>query len=708
MPPFHANQKFWGCLLALGISSVSVQLIMVREIMSTFSGNELIIGVVIGSWLLFTGLGSALGGRMAKNRSPDRWLAWGHILVALWPFAQILAVRSLPLFWIRGEIHGLGAVLIASSLALLPYCVTGGMMIPLAGSFLSGTQTTTRVYVADTIGDIIGGLLFSLVLVYLFPHWISLIFLAILNLLAATTMVRRAPGYLGLATIALAVLLSHPLDEGSLSWRFPGQKMVLHKSTPFGQLSVTRTGEQLNVFQDAIPTFSTQDLDTEATAHLPLAQVDEGARVLLIAGGVFGTVEEILKHNPERIDYVELDPAIVGLTEPLGRPAYPSHVQIHIGDGRLYIKETARTYNAVIVDLPDPENAQLNRFYTREFFQEVKSILSPEGVIGFSLVGAENYLEETGLALNRTVHSALKGVFDHVLVLPGPVHYYLGSDRELTRDIASILAARQVSTQRLLDYDLPAMTDPWRIEKLSRLLGSETDVPPNRDLSPRAFGHLLDMWLKKTESPMGVLYMAFLVMIVLAVISAKQGSIHFTIMTSGYAAMAFELTLILLFQLIYGYVYLRMCILITLFMIGSVTGALWSTRWARPQSKQIVWMDVTLVATAVATWLLAVRGVRSTDAVILFSIQYLLIPLFIFVVAVATGCQFSAASRVCLGSDREIIGRLYWSDLAGAACGTILTGLFFVPTMGIIGVLISIMFLKILSLAFARKMEGSV
>jgi len=35
------KRRFWICLLALGISSVSVQLVMIREVMSSFGGNEL-------------------------------------------------------------------------------------------------------------------------------------------------------------------------------------------------------------------------------------------------------------------------------------------------------------------------------------------------------------------------------------------------------------------------------------------------------------------------------------------------------------------------------------------------------------------------------------------------------------------------------------------------------------------------------------------
>ena len=91
------KRRFWVSLLALGISSVSVQLVMIREIMSSFGGNELVIGVVLGTWLLFTGLGSALGVPLAKMGRPERSLFLGHLLIAVLPFAQIAAIRALPL-----------------------------------------------------------------------------------------------------------------------------------------------------------------------------------------------------------------------------------------------------------------------------------------------------------------------------------------------------------------------------------------------------------------------------------------------------------------------------------------------------------------------------------------------------------------------------------------------------------------------------------
>jgi spermidine synthase len=674
----------------------SVQLVMIREVMSSFSGNELVIGLVLGAWLLFTGLGSALGVMFARKARPEIALFSGHILIALIPFAQVTAIRALPLLWVRGEMPGLVSAISSSTLIFIPYCLVAGAMLPVAGGLLQGKETTSKVYIADTMGDIAGGLIFSLVFVYTLTHWDSLVCLALLNLFAAAMMTSYA-GLAILVVLTVGLLAVRPVRVSTLSWRFPGQRLIVHKNTPFAQLTISKTGRQLNVLQDAIPLFSTGDLDVEAMAHLPLCQVEQGASILLIAGGVFGTIEQIAKHKPKRIDYVELDPAILDLDRlihgSLSRPV----VHTHIGDGRLFVKKTDSKYDTIIVDLPDPENTQLNRFYTLEFFREAKSILTFRGVLSFTLIGAENYLEQTGLAVNRSVYAALKTAFKHVLVFPGITHYYLASDAPLTTDIAGELAKRKIVTKRLVDYELHSMADPFRVDLLRRLL-SEQDVLPNRDLSPGAFGHLLNMWLKKSGSPKTLLYVMFVFILGFAVFACRRDLIGFTIMTSGYAGMAFELSLLLLFQVIYGYVYLRICIFITLFMIGSALGAVSSGRFKKGPRWQMLATETTLVVLAATACVAALTGGGGKDQVALFAMQYLVIPSLIVLVAFAAGCQFSAASRMARGSGAEITGRLYLADLAGAACGTILTGLLFLPRIGITGVLVSVLVLKGLSL----------
>ena len=83
----------------------------------------------------------------------------------------------------------------------------------------------------------------------------------------------------------------------------------------------------------------------------------------------------------------------------------------------------------VIVDVPDPSTSQINRFYTREFFAEVRRIFTPGGVLSFSLGTYENYLSKELARLIGVTHETLRKVYANVLILPGGRVFFLGVRR---------------------------------------------------------------------------------------------------------------------------------------------------------------------------------------------------------------------------------------------------------------------------------------
>ncbi len=134
-------------------------------------------------------------------------------------------------------------------------------------------------------------------------------------------------------------------------------------------------------------------------------------------------------------------------------------------------------------------------------------------------------------------------------------------------------------------------------------------------------------------------------------------------------------------------------------MIGAALGAFVSGKFNKTATWQMLACDASLILFTALACVAALSGAQLKGHIALFVMQYVTIPGLLFLVAFAAGCQFSAVSRMARGIGAEITGRLYVSDLAGAACGTILTGLVFLPKIGILGVLISVMLLKGLSLA---------
>ena len=59
---------------ALGVSCVMTQLALMRELLGAFSGNEMVLGVVLGLWLLLMGIGAWLG--RTSESCATRWPPW--------------------------------------------------------------------------------------------------------------------------------------------------------------------------------------------------------------------------------------------------------------------------------------------------------------------------------------------------------------------------------------------------------------------------------------------------------------------------------------------------------------------------------------------------------------------------------------------------------------------------------------------------------
>jgi len=218
-------------LIIICISSVATQLVLIREAISTFGGNELVIGVILGMWLLSMASGAYLGILTTKGEKCRQILFLGHLLLAFLPFIQVAAFRALPLLWVRGELLRIGSVIIGSSLMLFPYGLISGALIPLIARLMSTKDTPAMVYIIDLSGDILGGLLFSFVFVYAFSHWETLIVIGLANLLAALILCFPKLWFMPLILASAMVFLS-PLNLSTLSWRTPRPKDPPSKKYP--------------------------------------------------------------------------------------------------------------------------------------------------------------------------------------------------------------------------------------------------------------------------------------------------------------------------------------------------------------------------------------------------------------------------------------------------------------------------------------------
>jgi spermidine synthase len=723
-----------------------------RELIVVFYGNELSLGILLANWLLWTALGASTLGWVARRvRDPRRLMAGLELAIALALPLTILAVRASKAAFqaLPGELLGPGPMFLTSFATLSVFCLISGGLFA-AGSRLyadarraSTAQATSAVYLLEAVGSGLGGVLASLLLIRFFSAFAIAALVAWLNLLAAgsigvrkTTRRRVALGGLLVATLALPSA-AHILEARSLALLWRGLQLIEARNSVYGNLAVVQTGTSRSLFENGLRVLTVPDpAAAEEAVHYALLEHPAPKSLLLIGGGINGSLAQALQHpSLERVDYVELDPTIFDLAARYfprvwAQLSQDSRVHIHSIDGRLFLKTTARTFDVVLVNLPDPYTAQLNRFYTAEFFREVAGRLNPGGIFSFQVTGAENYISPELADFLRCLEKTLKGVFPEVAAIPGDtVHFFAATQPgTLTTDANTLLArlhSRKLHTRYVREYYLPFRLSPDRMLDLQLHLESQEKTPVNHDFAPIAYYFDVALWSGQFHGGwrqwflrlagvkfghlLGAVALVLSVFAVVVVIFDRRTSLSrgerryrlvagFCVFAMGFTLLGLEILLLLGFQALYGYVYHQLAILVALFMVGMAIGARLalmgqSVSPAPSAATSTSRHDLGRLAlfqllAAVSPWALYalfthLGGVGSPAG--LFAVSQILFPALALVAGVLGGYQFPVASRLYFagsGGSHQSPGALYGLDLMGACLGAVALSVYLVPVYG--------------------------
>ncbi len=619
-------------------------------------------------------------------------------LVAFLPIAHIVLIRFLrDHLFIRGEMPGVGSLIIWATVLLLPYCIITGGLLTLACSVLPsyGTERTSigRVYFFDNIGDILGGILFTFILVRYFNNLTILYFPAFLCLLGFLLVDSREYGrrffksllgILGVLSV-VGVIIFVPLEEITLKWLYPGQKIIDHLESPYGRVVVTSDHDQTSFFENGEHLFSTPNIfANEELVHYALPQLSEVQSVLLVSGGISGIIDEIRKYKVSHIDYVEIDPSIITAGTRHLNIRFPPAVHVHLEDGRKYIQNTSRKYDAVILNLPDPSSLQLNRFYTLEFFKTVKSALSPGGIICFGVKGAENYISDDQARFLSTLNNTLKGIFHHILIIPGERNIFIASDNPLSPDIASLITLRNIETTYVNENYLAGRVTA---ERLSFVKGSLIDdTPANHDFRPAAYFYSMRIWLGMFQEHFKIpLIVASLFFVMYF---ASTGIVNKTLFSTGFTASSMEVIILLSYQIIHGSIYTGIGLIIAAFMFGLAIGSFSTNQLTFVNKNTLLTIELAIIIYLLIFMLIIYMG-KPILGTVIFAIMATLI-------GVLTGAEFPVAGRLVFSSPWKTAGSLYAADLLGGSLGAFVVSLFLIPAVGIYNTCVLLIVFKML------------
>jgi spermidine synthase len=692
-------------LFTLGFSSLTTQVFLIRECFSVFNGNELVIGIVMANWMLLTGAGAFLARFFVGIKGKVQFLLFLQFLFSLLPMLMLLKLDlwkavSLP----SGSMPGLIPIIRSLLLFQLPFCLLNGFLFvayvrELSG--ITGKNASSGSYAIESLGGMLAGLLVNIFILKFSGMFAGLRILLVINLLVcllySITCGIRSQRIIMIPVCMIFMVLPFFADLDAITGRlfYPAQKLIFHENTAYGKLDVTMNAGQLNYFENGLLLFSSNnEIVNEESVHFAMIQHPCPKKILLISGGISGIIREVLKYQPTRIDYVELDPAVISLGRMYSKILDDKKIHVIHGDARRFVRQTPEKYDVVLVNLPEPSTLLINRFYSCEFLMELRRVLRVGAVICESLPSTSDYVSKTAARTNSTLVRTLKTQFRNVLILPGQKNYFLASDSSLSSEIAVLVAGRGITNLYVNSYYLDDNSLKERSDYIHFHLDKNAEL--NSDFKPVAFFQQLRYWSSMFEWNM--LAVGSVILVLLLVVFFSLDRISLGLFTGGFTASSLQLLILVSFQVIYGYVFLATGIILALFMAGLALGAFSLNRMIPvPSENRYIHIQVSLAMFSLGfPFIILVLNLPGIPVIM----DYVVFILLTLVLSFITGLEFSLASA--LGS-RDITSKMssnYSADLFGSAIGAIAITLILLPFLGIMTSCLVLVALNLFSAGF--------
>lgn len=344
---------------------------------------------IIGVYLFSMGVGSYL----AKFIHKDLLNKFVEIEILV---GVIGGISSVVLFFLFNTVHHFEPVLYL--FVFLTGCLVG-LEIPLLMNILKDKvafkDLVSNVFAFDYIGALLASILFPLVLI-------------------PSLGIIRTPLFFGLINISIAIFLSFYLErelKNPISLKIKsifaflsllilfifsdrllafseekmyGENIIYANNSPYQRIVLTRNNQDFRLYLNNNLQFSSADEYRyhEALVHPAMSMAKNISNVLVLGGGDGFAVREILKYKDvKHITLVDLDGEMTNFfrdNETMKRLNHNSFsspkVEVINKDAYIWVKETKKKYDVIIIDFPDPSNYSLGKLYSLQFYKELEKI----------------------------------------------------------------------------------------------------------------------------------------------------------------------------------------------------------------------------------------------------------------------------------------------------------------------------------------------
>jgi spermidine synthase len=715
-------------IFSYGLFTIAAQALLFRDFLTTFEGSDISVGIFFGSWFLWVGLGALLvyktttfAEKLLKN---IEFLFLCYLpafiveLVLIIQARELAGIESYALLPIK-------VIVLLSIVVNAPVSIITGMLFPVACRWVQNEDgfAVSRVYIIEAAGSFLGGLGTTILLGFGISSakiFIVLAFIVSFSFFLVRFAKSKSWTW-ALVPVCIFVCLVAGVDNKlSQQLQIIKWEKLLPKDALKGSFQTAQAEYLYGVYQDqwvAVREGSVCETlpdksSTGRIAAIGLCQNPDAKRVLVIGSGLGLCYEFLHLKQIEKVTWAHSDSEYVrevGNFIPLKFRIDDERLHLLSGDVRSLLADEKQYYDLVILNLPDATSSVLNRYYTLEFYRQIKEALRPGGVLAIRIAGGENIMGTELINLGASTKLTLKKVFSQLVLTPGEDTWFIASDSgKLSGDPGSLRDRFAAIKGGVGVFPPEALLSVYLPDRAAIAMEnySGADLPErlliNRDSRPLTHLYSLLLAAKQSGAPgtkfvkylvlagVPVFVVPILVFIALRVVyilkTAQKGNASgfdssFLVFSAGWVGIGVMIVLMYLYQTYFGSLYLYIGVISSLFMVGLTAGAsLISYFLAHRSNHQLpitsylfaVVLVHTLILAAIIFW----PGEQWTHRS--FTVAF-------FLCGLCTGSYFPLAARQLADSAFEsgqAGSKLETADHIGASAGGLLTSLAFVPVLG--------------------------
>jgi len=682
-------------LLILGFISGAVQVIFLREILNLSGGYEIATGAVFAFWIIISAFGARMAGK-SKNTN----------LVSLTAVLPLGSIISLVIFIVLSKVMieegltpGIIYTLIITGLSLIPFCFLSGFLF-VRLSFCASRETQLLPgdsFALETTGSMIAGIIVTIVTGNILGNFqilaAAIILYYIVYLIAGRFRYYRI--LTGIAALCLVAVIIFKPDTFVRNILLGSVKVTRSIDSKYGNVAISEYEGSGSVFYNhRLIDYEQDEKQTEENIHYAMLQSEAPEEILIISGGADKHIGEVLKYpSVKSISYLERDPVLIACTRDTSINYTSAEVVFENDDAFSYIRGSSKKYDVIISLLAEPENIVTNRFYTREYFQAIKRIMSKGGIFMLKAGGSGTYLSDEETGSLSAIYNSLVGVFSNILPIKGESLYLISSDSMLNANIPDLVADRGIETTYVNSYYLSRQIIKFNSDQVVSIIDSL--MPGNMLDKPRAVFYRQKHQLKKAGRYRIPFIAAICVLLLIPFLTGNNSSR--TMYSAALNLAGTELLALILIQSTAGNFYQLAGLLIAVVMAGLAIGSASEIKIS-PWLIEMIPVMLGFLAIIFALVSPLILEIQSGTIPVILSLLIVIIP------AVLAGSYYRRKTGEELSS--KIISGIYFADMCGAALGFMIIAGILVPLFGIKSTFFILAFFNFASYITNRVISG--